>query len=147
MPSIRRECKILHGPWKHTAEVSPESQIRILTKAWHKDEPSPVSWYLQKIRAGFWVCCDGVVDENDNSCWDWVEVIASLGGDQLPLGRCFVPWARGRCRFGRSCCAASIELFEQFSKTAWSSESSYLGQIERLEKKVAETKEEKATWA
>ena len=97
--------------------------------------------------AGFWVCCDGVVDENDNSCWDWVEVIASLGGDQLPLGRCFVPWARGRCRFGRSCCAASIELFEQFSKTAWSSESSYLGQIERLEKKVAETKEEKATWA
>ena len=86
---LRKECKILHGPWQHTGEVSPDS-TPILTKAWHKNEPNTVPWYLQKIRAGFWICCDAVVNEDDSSCWDRVEVIASLGGDQLPSPQLFI---------------------------------------------------------
>lgn len=138
----------MHGPWRHTGDVSPDG-TPILTKAWHKNEPNTVPWFLFKVRAGFWICCDAVVNEDESGCWDRVEVIASLGGDRLPLGRCFVPWARGQLLplWSQGCCAASIELFELFCQTAWSSESSYLGQIERLEKMVAALKEEKKSWA
>ena len=138
----RTECRILHGPWRHSGQSMNDAPI--LQKSWHENETDPSPAWLFKLRGGWWICASRIVE--DGGSWDGCEVYASIEGDNLPQGKVYVPWDDRQgilpC-WSQGACAAVLEVFQEFGKVAWRNESSYLQQIQSLEKQVLDGQKEK----
>ena len=138
----RTECRILHGPWSHRGQSMNDAPI--LQKSWHENETDPSPAWLFKLRGGWWICASCIVE--DGGSWDGCEVYASIEGDNLPQGKVYVPWDDRQgilpC-WSQGACAAVLEVFQEFGKVAWRNESSYLQQIQSLEKQVLDGQKEK----
>ena len=143
----RRECRIIHGPWRHTGRSLNNAPV--LCKSWHDEDPDPTPAWLFKLRGPWWVVASSVVEnETDSEAWSGVDVLASIEGEELPQGRVYCPWDRWEAEailpvWSQGLCQAIVEVFEGFSTMAWANEASYLSQIQRLEARVQLLKDEK----
>lgn len=140
----RRECRILHGPWRRTGRSLNNAPV--LCKSWHDEEPDPSPAWLFKLRGPWWVAASSVVENvTDWEAWNGVDVFASIQGEELPQGRVFCPWDSDSLLpcWSQGACRAVLEVFADFGRTAWANEASYLRQIENLEAKVKELKQDR----